>query len=383
MGEGAGGGHQGEQFAAAGEEPGEPDQQPADHAEQLGPDRRPQGARQRGRRRPRRARRSGDMPNQVQRSKIDESGAAASRVAAAAISPSRGTWFTVRSRRSRPDGPGSGGPHGAPAGCCATRGQTVARSSPWRTGTTRQPRRASTRVAAASDCALSARACSGRSSQLKLSIRKATPAPALPSPVSQFGVGGRERAEQRDDQAAVGAPAYPLDQPGQVVAVFGPEVGELVEEVPLALLARHVDVVAGDQPDLVAGLAQVHGDARGRADHPFEARRRALAAVAAGPGVQHDRGPVLAGLLLAAHHQLTRTGGRLPVHPPQVVAAAVLPGGGVVLAVHGDRADPAASGAGPVAGQRHRLAARRCAARRSAGRRGRRSGSARRARTGR
>ena len=69
------------------------------------------------------------------------------------------------------------------------------------------------------------------------------------------------------------------------------------------------------------------------------------------PGVEHDRGPALPRLLLAAHHQLADPRGRPPVHPAQVVAAPVLPGRGVVLAVHGDRAGPAVAGARVLAGQ--------------------------------
>ena len=46
----------------------------------------------------------------------------------------------------------------------------------------------------------------------------------------------------------------------------------------------------------------------------------------------------LPGLLLAAHHQLARARGGAPVHPPQLVAVAVLPGDDVVLAGGGDGA---------------------------------------------
>ena len=52
-----------------------------------------------------------------------------------------------------------------------------------------------------------------------------------------------------------------------------------------------VDPGAGDQAQLVAGLAQVHGDAGGGRDRPLEARRRALAPVRVAAGCPARRWP--------------------------------------------------------------------------------------------
>ncbi len=66
--------------------------------------------------------------------------------------------------------------------------------------------------------------------------------------------------------------------------------GEVVEDGGVAAGGGDVDAGVGDQPDLVARVRQVRGDAGDRRDRPLEARVRALAAVRAGPGVEQDRG---------------------------------------------------------------------------------------------
>ena len=69
----------------------------------------------------------------------------------------------------------------------------------------------------------------------------------------------------------------------------------------------------------------------------------------------------LPGLLLAAHHQLADARGAAPVHPPQVVAAAVLADRDVLGAAGREGARPVVAGAGPGAAERDRRAAARCA----------------------
>ena len=79
------------------------------------------------------------------------------------------------------------------------------------------------------------------------------------------------------------------------------------------------------------------------------------------PVVEEERGPRLPGLLLAAHHQLADPGRAAPVHPAQVVAAAVLADGDVLGAAGREGARPVVAGAGPGAAERDRGGAARCA----------------------
>ena len=79
------------------------------------------------------------------------------------------------------------------------------------------------------------------------------------------------------------------------------------------------------------------------------------------PVVEEQRRPRLPRLLLAAHHQLADPGRAAPVHPAQVVAAAVLAHGDVLGAAGGEGARPVVAGPGPGAAERDRWAAARCA----------------------
>ena len=72
------------------------------------------------------------------------------------------------------------------------------------------------------------------------------------------------------------------------------------------------------------------------------------------PVVQEERGARLPGLLLAPHHQLARVRAAAPVHPAQVVAAAVLADGDVLGAAAGERTRPVVAGPRPGARERDR-----------------------------
>ena len=184
-------------------------------------------------------------------------------------------------RPSRPSPPARRSP--------ASRGRPAARArAAWRRARrrpTRQPLRSSASAAALVRRGRPRRGCrGGRLSQVELSIserrcrwrrcraarRAAPPRPAVSAP------------NTRDHQAAVGAPPDPLDQAGDVAVLGQLHVGQVVEQDALAAALGGVDVDpgAGDQAQLVAGVAQVHRDAGGRRDRPLEAGRRALAAVA-------------------------------------------------------------------------------------------------------
>ena len=111
-------------------------------------------------------------------------------------------------------------------------------------------------------------------------------APLPRRPASSLGLGGAQRAQHGDDQPAVGPLPDPLDQGRHVAPLGQPDLGEMVQQQPVAAALRRVDVDPGigDQPQLVAGLPQVHGDAGGGRDRPLEAGGRPLAAVRRTPG---------------------------------------------------------------------------------------------------
>ena len=70
--------------------------------------------------------------------------------------------------------------------------------------------------------------------------------------------------------------------------------------------------------------------------------------------VDEQGGARLPGLLLAAHHELAGVGAAAPVHPAQVVAAAVLAHRDVLRAARGEGPGPVVAGPGPGTRQRHR-----------------------------
>ena len=118
----------------------------------------------------------------------------------------------------------------------------------------------------------------------------------------------------------------------------------------------------GDQPHGEAAVAEVDRDRGGGGDRRLQRGGDALAAVGAQPVVEEEGRARLPGLLLAAHHQLADARRAAPVHPAQVVAAAVLADGDVLGAAGGERPRPVVAGAGPGAAERDRRAAAPCAA---------------------
>src|SRR5690606_35447838 len=118
----------------------------------------------------------------------------------------------------------------------------------------------------------------------------------------------------------------------------GADLGQVLQQAAVTGGVERVQVPGvGDQSDPEVVAAQVGGDAGGGGHRPLEAGGGPVATVPAGPPVQHHGRAALPRLLLPAHHQAADTGGRAPVHPPQVVAVAVLADGRVVLAVDGHR----------------------------------------------
>ena len=147
-----------------------------------------------------------------------------------------------------------------------------------------------------------------------------------------------------------------LDDGERLEQRAGVEVG--VAEVPGA---AGVLAGRGDQADGEAAVAQVHRDRRRGRDRGLERGRDAVAAVRDGAVVEEERRPGLPGLLLAAHHQLADPRRAAPVHPAQVVAAAVLADRDVLGAAGRERARPVVAGAGPGAAERDLGEQRRCA----------------------
>ena len=178
-------------------------------------------------------------------------------------------------------------------------------------------------------------------------------------PPQHGDVGLRDGAEHGHGEPALGVLAEPA---GVDLRLRQPlHHGEGLEqrcrvEVGLAQVPDAGGVLTGrrHQSHREAPGGEVHGDRRGGGHRGLQGGGDALAAVGAAPVVEEDRGPRLPGLLLPPDHQLADPGGAAPVHPAQVVAAAVVADGDVLG--RADREGPRAvvAGAGPAAAERDR-----------------------------
>ncbi len=164
-------------------------------------------------------------------------------------------------------------------------------------------------------------------------------------------------AHHSDGQPAVGL----LGQPAGVELDLGDGLhdGERFQQrsgaaVRLAGVPRAGRVLAsgGDQPHGEAAMSEVDRDRGHRGDCSLQRGGDALAAVCADPVVQEEGCPRLPWLLFSTHHQLAQAGRAAPVHPPEIVAAAVLAHRDVLGRTDGERTRPVVTGSCPAATQR-------------------------------